>query len=500
MRLNKLLENVKYREICGNIDIDIKDLSIDSRNIVRGGLFVAVQGFKIDGHDYVREAINKGAVAVIINKKMKLDSGVTQVVIDETRQVLPVISSNFFGHPSRSLNIIGITGTNGKTTTCYLINSILKSAGIKNSMITTFKSFIGEDEMKFERTTPESIDLHRFFSRSRERGSVFVCMEVSSHSIDLHRVDHIGFNFLIFTNLSQDHLDYHGNIENYFEVKSRLFDARNNYNFGNGKVVINIDDSFGLRLFEDTGRKKVSYAINSRDADIKASDIISSISGIKMKIAGKNIEEIGIETSLCGIFNVYNILAAFAVCLEAGIDTRYIVEGIRKIGGFGGRFEKIEDSSGRTVIIDYAHTPDGLENVLKTARGMLADRGRLISVFGCGGDRDKNKRRIMGSISVRLADFSIITTDNPRSEEPDSIIDMIEEGFREENIRRYKRITDRKEAIFEAMDMAGCGDVVLIAGKGHENYQEFENGRMIPFSDLDIVSEYNEDKRKNKSQ
>ena len=217
-----------------------------------------------------------------------------------------------------------------------------------------------------------------------------------------------------------------------------------------------------------------------------------------MKIEGKNIPDTRIETTLCGVFNIYNILAAFTVCMEAGVDISHIVAGIGRMKGFGGRFEKIEGPSGRTVIIDYAHTPDGLENVLETARDILAGSGKLISVFGCGGDRDKDKRKIMGAISARLADFSIITSDNPRSEEPDSIIDMIEEGFRQEGVDQYIRMADRKEAIFEAMSMSDPGDVVLIAGKGHEDYQEFEDGRRIPFSDPDIVREYNENKRKNK--
>lgn len=496
MRLSRVLEGVKYKKIYGDPNIDVKDISIDSRNVARGGLFAAVKGFRLDGHDFAREAAENGVNVVISSRKLELDPAVTQVITGEIRAVLPVISSNFFGHPSGSLKIIGITGTNGKTTTCYLINSILKSAGIKNSMITTFRSFINGTEVKFDRTTPESVDLHRFFSTSKDRGAGFVCMEVSSHSIDLRRVDHIDFDYLIFTNLSQDHLDYHGSIENYFEVKSRLFDAGSNHLFGNGKAVINIDDSYGLRIFNNTGRKKTSYAINNNQADIRATDIISSVSGIKMKMKGRSIPDTGIETSLCGTFNIYNILAAFAVCLEAGVDISHIAEGIRKMKGFGGRFEKVENPSGCTVIIDYAHTPDGLENVLKTARDMLAGSGKLISVFGCGGDRDKNKRKIMGSISARLADFSIITSDNPRSEKPDSIIDMIEPGFRQQGVHKYARITDRKEAIFEAMDMAGPGDAVLIAGKGHEDYQEFENGRRIPFSDFDIVREYNENKRK----
>jgi UDP-N-acetylmuramoyl-L-alanyl-D-glutamate--2,6-diaminopimelate ligase len=497
VKLGKILQDVEFSKIYGDADIDISDISIDSRKIARGGLFAAVKGFSQDGHDYAPDAVRNGAAAIIANKKLVLDPGVTQVIVGETRPVLPVISRNFFNYPSKSLKIIGITGTNGKTTTCYLIDSILRTAGIKTSMITTYKSFIDGTEVKFDRTTPESPDLQRFFSKSLDQGVQFALMEVSSHSVDLHRVDFIDFDYLVFTNLSQDHLDYHGNIENYFEVKSRLFDASNNRFFGNGKAIINIDDSFGRRLFEKSSRTKTSYAIDNIDASVKAENILNSIAGIKMDVLADVIPLSRIETPLCGIFNVYNILAAFSVCMEAGIDPGHIISGIKKMKGFGGRFEKIGNDPEKTVIVDYAHTPDGLQNVLETARDILAGKGKLISVFGCGGDRDKDKRKKMGAISANLADISIITSDNPRSEEPDSIIDMIEEGFKNEDAKQYIRITDREKAIFEAMDMAGPGDLVLIAGKGHEDYQEFENGRRIPFSDPLVVRKYYENKSKN---
>jgi len=496
MRLEKILEGVAHKKIYGDSGICIRDISTNSKTILEGGLFAAVRGFKLDGHDFIGEAVRNGAAAVLVNEKMDTDPGVTQIIVEETRPVLPVISKNFFGDPSKSLKIIGITGTNGKTTTCYLIDSILKKAGLKTSIITTYRSYIDKKEVKFDRTTPESIDLQRFFAESVRAGVEHVCMEVSSHSIDLHRVDHIDFDYLIFTNLTQDHLDYHGTLESYFEVKSRLFDIKNSKLFGNGKAIINIDDSCGKKLFDMTGMRKTSYSINDPDVDIRASKISNSISGLKMMIEDNKNRSIRIETSLCGIFNIYNILAASSTCIEIGIDADNIIGGLENMKGFGGRFEKIECGRGPTVIVDYAHTPDGLENVLKTARDVLSGSGKLISVFGCGGDRDKNKRKIMGAISARLADFTIITSDNPRSEDPDSIISMIEEGFGEEEIEKYRRITDRREAVFGAMDIAGDRDIVLIAGKGHEDYQEFENGRRIDFFDPDIVREYYENKRK----
>ena len=496
MRLKKILEGIIHKKIYGDLDISIKDISTDSKTILKGGLFAAVKGFKLDGHDFVDEAVNNGAIAVLVNKKMDTGPGITQIIVKETRPVLPIISKNFFGDPSKSLKIIGITGTNGKTTTCYLIDSILKKAGLKTSIITTYRSYIDKKEVKFDRTTPESIDLQRFFAESVKAGVDFVGMEVSSHSIDLHRVDHIDFDYLIFTNLTQDHLDYHGTLESYFEVKSRLFDIKNSKLFGNGRAIINIDDSYGKKLFDMIGIRKTSYSINDPEADIRASKISNSISGLKMIIEDNKNRDIRITTPLCGIFNIYNILAASSTCIEIGIDVNGIINGSKNMKGFGGRFEKIEYGEGPTVIVDYAHTPDGLENVLRTARDVISGSGKLISVFGCGGDRDKNKRKVMGHISAKLADFTIITSDNPRSEDPDSIISMIEEGFREEQIEKYRRITDRREAIFDAMGIAGNKDIVLIAGKGHEDYQEFENGRRIDFFDSDIVREYYENKRK----
>jgi len=496
MRLEKILEGVVHKKVYGDLDIRIKDISTNSKTILKGGFFAAVKGFKLDGHDFVDEAVKNGAIAVLVNKKMDPDPGVTQIIVEETRSVLPIISKNFFGDPSKSLKIIGITGTNGKTTTCYLIDSILKRAGLKTSIITTYRSYIGKKEVKFDRTTPESIDLQRFFAESVKEGIEYIGMEVSSHSIDLHRVDHIDFDYLIFTNLTQDHLDYHGTLESYFEVKSRLFDIKNRKLFGEGRAIINIDDNYGKKLFNMTGMKKISYSIDDPEADIRASEISNSISGLKMMIKDDKNRNIRITTPLCGIFNIYNILAASSTCIEIDIDADSIIGGPENMKGFGGRFEKIEYGGGPTVIVDYAHTPDGLENVLRTARDVLSGSGKLISVFGCGGDRDKNKRKIMGAISAKLADFTIITSDNPRSEDPASIMSMIEEGFREEEIEKYRRITDRREAVFGAIDIAGDQDIVLIAGKGHEDYQEFENGRRIDFFDPDIVREYYENKRK----
>jgi UDP-N-acetylmuramoyl-L-alanyl-D-glutamate--2,6-diaminopimelate ligase len=498
MRLDSVLESIDIKKIYGDTGIEISDISIDSRIVKDGFLFVAIDGFKLDGHRFALDAVKNGAVAVISQKKLDLSSGIIQIIVKDTRKALPQISTNFFGNPSKSLKIIGITGTNGKTTTCYLINSILKNAGFKTSIISTFRSYIDEREVYMDRTTPESLDLHRFFAESLENDVEYVCMEVSSHSIDLHRVDHIDFDHFVFTNLSQDHLDYHGTIDEYFEVKSRLFDPSYRKIFGGKSAVINLDDDFGKKLYKMTDLDKVSYSIEDKSVDILASDMKSSIMGISMVLKRKDKEDVEIRSSLCGVFNIYNILAAVSTGFKIGINESHIIAGPESMKGFGGRFEKIDYGPGPTVIVDYAHTPDGLENVLKTAKDILDNGGRLFSVFGCGGDRDIKKRKLMGAISARIADFTIITSDNPRSERPEDIILMVEEGLKEEGSKSYIAIEDRKEAIHHAMDIAGGSDIVLVAGKGHEDYQEFENGRRIHLYDPEIVKNWrNENKRKN---
>jgi UDP-N-acetylmuramoyl-L-alanyl-D-glutamate--2,6-diaminopimelate ligase len=498
MKLTRILEGIAVKKIYGDTGIGISDISIDSRTVKDGFLFVAIEGFKLDGHRFAKDAVKNGAAVVVSQKKLDIPLEATQVIVKDTRAALPQISANFFGNPSKSLKIIGITGTNGKTTTCHLINAILKDAGYKTSIISTFKSYIDDKEVYMDRTTPESLDLHRFFAESLENDVKYVCMEVSSHSIDLHRVDHIDFDHFIFTNLSQDHLDYHGTIDGYFEVKSRLFNPSYRKIFGGRSSAINIDDNFGRKLYKMTDLDKISYSIENKYADIKASDTKSSISGIRMVLKRKNKEDIKIRSSLCGVFNIYNILAAISTGFEIGIKKTSIIAGPELMKGFGGRFERIDYGPGPTVIVDYAHTPDGLENVLKTAKDILDSGGKLLSVFGCGGDRDRKKRKLMGAVSASIADFTIITSDNPRSESPEDIIIMIEEGIKEKGLKNYTTIIDREEAIHHAMDIAGQSDIVLIAGKGHEDYQEFENGRRIHLYDPEIVENWrNEDKGKN---
>lgn len=489
MRLAELLKDIKFKNIYGSLDLNVEDISINSKSAAPGSIFTAVVGFKEDGHNFAYEAVERGAVAVMAQKKVKLPSAVTQIIVDDCRKSLPILCRNFFGNPSKFFKLIGITGTNGKTTTCFLINSILKNAGARTSLITTVESSIMNEIVTFDRTTPECLDLNRFFLKSKDKNIDAACMEISSHSVDLHRIDYLMFDHLVFTNLSQDHLDYHKNINNYFNVKKRIFLKKYRNMYGGRSAVVNIDDSYGLKIAKATDLKTVTYSLGST-SDIRAGNIKNSIYGIEMDVhTGGNQKQFKITSPLCGYFNVYNILAAIGVCLEMGIEVKHIQSGIKSMEGVNGRFEKIVLNKNSIAIIDYAHTPDGLENVLKTLKQILKPGGRLIVVFGCGGDRDKKKREIMGCISGRYADFSIITSDNPRSERPESIINMIERGLAKAGNKNYIKEIDRKKAIITSLNMVGGNGIVLIAGKGHENYQEFKDFR-IPFSDQEVVKDW----------
>jgi UDP-N-acetylmuramoyl-L-alanyl-D-glutamate--2,6-diaminopimelate ligase len=500
MILDKLLKGIDYKKIYGNTDIEIKNLSINSKNKFKDNLFVAVDGFKHDGHDYIKEAASNGAVVSIVQKKVSAPMSVAQVIVNSTREVLPILCRNFYENPSSAFKLIGITGTNGKTTTCYLINSVLNKAGLKTSLITTVDSFLDGKKIFFERTTPESLDLNVFFDKSRKEKIDAACMEISSHSIDLHRIDYLEFDYFVFTNLSQDHLDYHKDMAQYFNVKKKLFLKEYRKLYGGKKAIINIDDSYGKEIFKSTDLKRISYSLKPERESIWAGNIKSSISGIKMDINTPDGKVLGISSPLCGYFNIYNILAAVGVCLEMGIDDKSIQEGIRSLYGVPGRFERLDSGKKFTVIVDYAHTPDGLEKVLTTIKQILKPGGKIITVFGCGGDRDRKKRKIMGSISGKFADLTILTSDNPRTEEPGSIISMIEEGLTGSGYKEYIKEADRKKAIFMALERADADDVIIIAGKGHEDYQEFKDYR-IPFSDRDVAKEWllKKNERKNKS-
>jgi len=489
MNLNEIIKNLNFLEIRGNLNKKISNIAYNSKKINKDGLFIAISGFNKDGHDFINDAIDNGAIAFITQREINADKNVTQIVVSDCRIALAKIGSNFYKNPTSKLTLIGITGTNGKTTTTFLINSILKHSGGKTSFITTIESFLLNKKIIFDRTTPESLDLNNFFYESIKSGVKFSAMEVSSHAIDLHRIDYLNYDYFVFTNLTQDHLDYHENMQNYFNTKKKLFikDFRNLYS-GKG-AVINADDSYGKQLIKETDLQTISYSVYDKNADIIAENIISNTSGIEMDVFVHRARKIKIKSNLTGYFNVYNILAAIGLSIFLNIDEECIQKGIGEMSGVNGRFEKIQEIKDFTVIVDYAHTPDGLENVLKTTSSILMPDGKIITVFGCGGDRDKTKRKIMGSIAGKISDAVIITSDNPRTEDPLSIIEMIEDGVKESGNKNYKKITDRATAINEALSMAHKNDIVIIAGKGHEDYQEFNN-KKIYFSDQKAVKDW----------
>jgi len=489
MKLKELLKGIRVKKITGSTGLNIKGITINSKEEKPNTVFVSIAGLEKDGHDFAEEAVKNGSAAVFVQKILDLPDCIPQIVVDNCREILPILCRNFYRNPSRYFKLVGVTGTNGKTTTCFLINSILKSAGLKTSIITTVQSAIEDKLITFDRTTPESTDLNRFFDKSRNENIDSVCMEVSSHSIDLHRVDYLKFDYFVFTNLSQDHLDYHKNMERYFNAKKKLFLKENRDIYGGKCAVINIDDSYGMNIKKYTDLNVISFSLKDRKADIIASNIKNSLSGIEMYINYYKDQQVKIYSPLCGYFNIYNILAAIGVCIGMGIEIGYIKDGIKKMSGVKGRFEKIDLDKNIRVIVDYAHTPDGLENALKTARTILKTGSKLISVFGCGGDRDRLKRKIMGKISSEIADFTIITSDNPRTEDPQTIINMIEEGFTGKQSKKYIKEIDREKAIVTALGMAEENDIILIAGKGHEDYQDFKDCR-IHFSDQEVVRQW----------
>ena len=489
MKLSALLKNIKPVEILGDTNKEIYGISDNSENIKKDYLFVAVTGFAKDGHDYIGEAIKNGAAAILTQRKVKTGGQSTQVIVPQSREALARISADFYGNPSADLTIIGITGTNGKTTTSFLIDSVLKFAGKKTSIITTIESQILDRKIHFDRTTPGALELNKFAYESVKSGADFLTMEVSSHAIDLHRIDFLDFDLFVFTNLTQDHLDYHENMQNYFDAKKRLFIKEFRHLYSGRGAVINSDDFYGKKLIDSTDLKTLSYSVLLKDTDIKAENISSSTTGIEMDVLVKDRGKIKIKSALCGYFNVYNILASIGACVFLNIDLDIIQKGISIMPGVCGRFEKIKEIRDFTVIVDYAHTPDGLENILKTANSILTAGSRIITVFGCGGDRDKTKRSIMGCITGKLSDYIIITSDNPRTEDPEEIISMIESGVKESGHKDYLKITDRESAIKKALNTAVKNDIVIIAGKGHEDYQEF-NGSRIYFSDQKIVKEW----------
>ncbi len=481
MQLKTLLAATPVRQVIGSLDRPVENIAYDSRRVQRNTLFVALRGEKADGHQFIGEAISKGA-SVIVAEREEKDPRITCLVVEDTRNALADFSATFYGHPARKLKLAAVTGTNGKTTTTFLIKHICESAGLRCGLIGTVRYEIGERLLPAIRTTPESLDLQELLAQIANAGCKAAAMEVSSHALAQNRTRGLEWSAAVFTNLTQDHLDFHGTMENYFDAKLKLFTGLADQKSKRKPVaIVNIDDRYGQQLLNKIDKRvaAVTYGMGTR-ADFRASNYRAEFSGTSYQLDAHGKSYL-VRLPLIGRFNVTNSLAALTAADALGINLRNAVFSLAKSPQVPGRLELVPAKRQFQVFVDYAHTPDALANVLKTLREL--EPHRLIAVFGCGGDRDRQKRPLMAEIADRLADYSIITSDNPRKEDPDAIIAETEKGFRS---NRYEKMVDRTQAIDRAIALARPRDIVLIAGKGHENYQEFGD-YTIPFDDIQVA-------------
>jgi UDP-N-acetylmuramoyl-L-alanyl-D-glutamate--2,6-diaminopimelate ligase len=467
MKLRKVMAGVGVPAVA---DVEVTDLAYDSAAVRPGTLFFCVPGFTSDGHDFAPRAVEAGAVALVVERPLEL--GVPEVLVPSVRAAMAPAAAAFHGDPTAALDVVGVTGTNGKTTTAFLVRALLEAAGRQTGLLGTVTSIVGGEERPVVRTTPEAIDLQRDFADMRRCGDVACAMEVSSHALELHRADTIHWAVAIFTNLTQDHLDFHPTMEHYFAAKRRLFQAAPRV------AVINVDDPYGRRLAAELP-EAITFGIES-EAAVRATDVAFALTGSTFTADGLDL-----RTPLPGRFNVLNALGAMAAARALGVANDVIAEALGTAGRVPGRFEPVDAGQPFAVLVDYAHTPDSLENVLRAAREIA--RRRVIVVFGAGGDRDRGKRPLMGRAARALADLVVVTSDNPRSEDPEAIIADIKAGTG--NGPGVETLVDRRAAIARAVQLAREGDVVVIAGKGHEQGQEFEGGRKVPFDDVTVARE-----------
>ncbi len=478
MKLRELIADNPYvLETRGSLDTEILEITSGSRDKTASGLFFCIVGARFDAHDYAFEAVENGCVALIVERFLEMD--VPQVRVSNGRAAMSRIAMAFYGYPSRSMRMIGITGTKGKTTTTYLLKSILEKAGLKCGLIGSTGSMIGDRHLDGKLTTPDPIDLQKMLRRMADEGVQAVCMEVSAHAIDMFRLDGMEFEAGCYTNLSQDHLDYFYTMERYFETKKQFFTSGMVRN-----AAVNVDDERAGSLIADLKIPFVTYAI-AADADVFARDIEITEEGVHFSIQMQGLSDLRIHMKMTGMFNVYNALAASCCALILGIEPARIREGLEAVASVPGRIEMLQTGTPYKVILDYSHAPEALRNILKTVRQFT--RHRVIAVFGCGGDRDKGKRPMMGEIGGKLADYCILTSDNPRTENPLVILAAIEKGIKPTG-GAYEVIENRRDAIRRALEMAEDGDVIVLAGKGHETYQEIM-GVKRPFDEKLIVSE-----------
>ncbi len=477
-QLKDILYKVHIEAVHGATDVVVSKIEFDSRKIELNDVFVAIRGTLSDGHDYIEKALSLGAIAVICEEfPSVIVNGVTYIKVKDSNEALAFLAANYYENPSENIRLVGVTGTNGKTTIASLLYQLFKKAGYKVGLLSTVKIMVDEQEFKATHTTPDSLTINKYLDLMVQEGCEFCFMEVSSHGVHQKRTEALRFEGGVFTNLSHDHLDYHNTFAEYRDVKKSFFDNLPKSAF----AITNIDDKNGLVMLQNTKARKLTYALKSY-ADYKAQILENQLSGLLLKI---NDNEVWVK--LIGSFNAYNLLAIYGVAVEFGIEKMEALRLLSELESVSGRFQFVVSESKITAIVDYAHTPDALENVLKTIEDIRTKNEQLITVVGCGGDRDKTKRPIMANIASSMSDKAIFTSDNPRTENPESIIEEMEKGVEPQNFKKTISILDRRQAIKTACQLANPNDIILIAGKGHETFQEI-NGVRHDFDDLQIVT------------
>jgi UDP-N-acetylmuramoyl-L-alanyl-D-glutamate--2,6-diaminopimelate ligase len=480
MQLKDILYKVTINAVVGSTSLAVNALHFDSRQVLKGDVFVAIKGTNVDGHQYIDAVIEQGAIAIVCEALPdNLIDGITYIVVENTNVALAYMASNFFGNPSENLRLVGVTGTNGKTTIATLLYQLFKNAGYKVGLLSTVRIMVDTIEYKATHTTPDSITINKYLKMMNDAGVEFCFMEVSSHGIHQKRTEGLYFEGGIFTNLSHDHLDYHDTFAEYRDVKKSFFDNLPKKSF----ALVNIDDKNGLVMLQNTHAKTYTYALKTY-ADYKAQVLENEFSGLLLKLNDSEL-----WTKLIGDFNAYNITAIYGVAELLGLEKVEILRLISELESVSGRFQYLISEEKITAIVDYAHTPDALKNVLETINSIRTNNEQLITVVGCGGDRDTSKRPKMGHIASALSTKVIFTSDNPRSEVPETIIEDIEKGVEPQNFKKTMSIVDRKQAIKTACQLANAKDIILIAGKGHETYQEIK-GERFDFDDFNTVQEF----------
>ncbi|MFZ1320468.1 MAG: UDP-N-acetylmuramoyl-L-alanyl-D-glutamate--2,6-diaminopimelate ligase [Ignavibacteria bacterium] len=492
MKLSEISEKIRNSSLKYEIefsdDVEITGLCYDSRIVKPGDIFFAVKGLISDGNKFIKEAIERGAVIVFTDDDNFSESEMPVIKVDDVRKIMALMSGIFYEDPSSKLKLIGVTGTNGKTTTAYLMHALLSNAGYKTGLIGTIECLIGNEKIESKLTTPDSVELNMILNKMVNEKTEFCVMEVSSIALSMERVYGLKFDTAVFTNLTSEHLDFHKDMENYFEAKKILFDNLDE----DSNSVSNKDDEYGQRILSETKAKKIFYSVDKvleSDEDLKADDVKLGMDGINFNMIYRG-ENVNISSDLAGRFNVYNILASAGTVLNYNVSLESITEVLNNFSGVTGRFNRIPLPNGAVAVIDYSHTSDSLKNAIEAAKEIIKDEnknGSLITIFGCGGNKDRFKRPVMGKYATELSDFTIITSDNPRFEEPMDIIEEIKKGISEE--AEYKVIENREEAIKAGIGLAVAGDIILICGKGHETYQEIKGVRSH-FDDKEIVLKY----------